>query len=169
MTTNVTTDLRYIHNPNHDRTPRSDNGEDVVASVLEYLNIWHEYETIAYPFLMDSGKIEVGFEPDFPLFEALGIPVCNLEVTWPDHPWQSDAKRAERCKAVFQAKQCKIMTTWKTYGIPTLLITYQATIALANRPHILLGLLATIHDEGGEQGLYCPTHQDLLPRRVWRK
>lgn len=162
----------YLHAPDHGSIPRNDNGEDIIDGVLTKLNIWHEYESIIYLKRADDGELKAIFRPDFPLFEAPGKPVCNVEVTWPDHPMQSDWKRDRCCKETIAAKERKIMSAWELCSIPTLLLNYQATIAIDRNPSILMGLLATMRDdaeEGTGQGCYYPTGDDLKSRRDWRR
>lgn len=140
--------------------PRADNGEALIASVMETLSIDHLYEAFLYPIRVnDAGECTFGFRPDFWLPATTKRPECHIEVTWPDirGRQQSNPRRHRSIDQVIREKQAKICTVYRVYGVPTLLLDYRACRAIERRYCTIRSLLDRLHDlKDTHEGFYRP-------------
>lgn len=144
--------------------PRSDNGELAIAQILDRLGIDFLYETFFYPIRVnDAGECTHGFTPDFWLAGTSHVPVCHIEVTWPDKPAANNVRRNGRTiDQVMRSKQHKICTVYRIYGVPTLLLDYRACCALNGNSRLLTELLQELHDIKEERdGFFRPGNHHL--------
>ena len=112
--------------------PRTYNGEERLAQVLDYLGVDWTYEPHEYRL---PG---FGFKPDFYIAESNRRPAVNIELTFAD---KDLGKNRARSEAYLRRKQWKIRQVREIYGVHTILVTSREWKKIVRHPRFLFKLI----------------------------